>query len=111
MADRRLDLCVGPVKARAACVNAPESVRARRAGRETRRHLGARTAAAVATAAVPAIVAACGGEKSVAPQTPRTISGPKVLSYTTWGDVSRPATQEMLQVFGERFGTVQVEAQ
>ena len=74
----------------------------------TRRRAGAGAAAALA--AIPVVLAACGGETSTAPAATRTMSGPKVVSYTTWGDVSRPAVQEMLQVFPERFGGAQVEA-
>src|SRR5687768_3409390 len=69
----------------------------------TRRSL---TGGAMAVGAT--LLAACGAGTQT-DTGPRVITGPKVLSYTTFNDVTTPEYKECMQVFSEKFGGVQVE--
>ncbi|MGH2353567.1 MAG: ABC transporter substrate-binding protein, partial [Chloroflexota bacterium] len=62
-------------------------------------------AAAIGTA----LLAACGTSGGGEAATPKTVSGPRVLSYTTFNDVSTTEYKECNQVFSEKFGGVQIE--
>jgi multiple sugar transport system substrate-binding protein len=79
---------------------------------KTRRALGMRAlAGAGMVAGGPgggALLSACGAGGRSEPAGPTAIGGPKVLSYTTFNDVSSPEYKEFNQVFSERFGGVQI---
>lgn len=66
---------------------------------------------AAGTIGSAAFLAACGSGGAVEPTAPKTISGPKVLSYTTFNDVSTPEYKEFNQVFSEKFGGIQMTPQ
>src|SRR5688500_20195221 len=70
----------------------------------TRRSLAGGAVAVGAT-----LLAACGVGTPTETSAQRALAGPKVLSYTTFNDVSTPEYKGCNQVFSEKCGGVQIE--
>ena len=77
----------------------------------TRRALAGGVTGGVACAgagAGAALLAACGAGTQTETSAQKALAGPKVLSYTTFNDVSSPEYKEFNQVFSEKFGGIQI---